>query len=464
MAAGPKPLPMMTTPDATDLRHASLCRQLHLLGSGQLSAAALVDAYLAAIERDNPRLRAYYHVDPEGARAAAAASDARRAAGGARGRLDGVAIAIKDNLDVAGMPTTAGLAARRGRIAAEDAFAVARLRAAGAVILGKTALDEAALGAMGSNAAFGNVPHPQDPALAAGGSSAGSAVAVAAGLCSAALGSDTLGSLRIPAAFCGVHALRPTLGEVSCSGLWPSLPRLDVVGPMTRSIDDLAVLLQVLAGHDAADPRSRRRRVPLALPDWEPGSLRTGVAGQLAALGADQTVIARFAAAVDRLQPLLGERRDIALTEVGLPRLRRAALLMMEAGLSIADPADLAELSPERRRMLAFAAGKSALDYARAERALDAAIVSTRRLFDGIDVLLLPTVPLPPPPLGASEPANLADFTAFASIAGCPALSLPLGAGIGLQLVGPPGSDLRLLELGQVTAALLDAADAPTAP
>ncbi len=447
----------MTPIDDSELRHASLCRQLHLLASGEVTASRLTAVYLSAIKAENPSLRAFYCVDAEGARAAATASDARRHAGTTVGRLDGVAIAIKDNLDVAGLPTTAGLAARRHHRAPADAFAVARLRAAGAVILGKTALDEAALGAMGSNAAFGNVANPQRPAQASGGSSSGSAVAVAAGLCSAALGSDTLGSLRIPAAFCDIYALRPTLGEVSCSGLWPALPRLDAVGPITRSLDDLNVLLQVLAAHDPADPRSRRRRVPLALPDWEPGRLRSGVASQLAALGADATVVAAFGSALQRLQPLLGERREVALTGFGLPRLRRAALLMMEAGLAAADPADLLELSSERRQMLAFASSKSAVDYARADRLLDAAVVSMRRLFDAVDVLLLPTVPLPPPLLAAAEPANLADFTALASIAGCPALSLPLGAGIGLQLVGPPGSDLRLLELGQVTAALLEA-------
>ncbi len=451
----------MTATHDTALRHASLCRQLHLLGSGEVTSSVLVEAYLSAIERDNSRLRAYQHVDAEGARAAAKASDARRSSGGLRGRLDGVAIAIKDNLDVAGLPTTVGLAARRQHRAEVDAFAVARLRAAGAVILGKTTVDEATLGAMGNNAVFGNVPNPHRPTQASGGSSAGSAVAVAAGLCSAALGSDTMGSLRIPAAFCDVFALRPTLGEVSCSGLWPALPRLDVVGPIARSLDDLPVLLQVLAAHDPSDPRSRRRRVPLALPDWEPGKLRSGTASHLAALGADVSVVDAFHAALERLHLLLGERREIALTEMGLPRLRRAALLMMEAGLSTADPADLSELSADRRQMLAFAAGKSAVDYARADRMLDAAVVSMRRMFDDIDVLLLPTVPVPPPPLGASEPANLADFTALASIAGCPALSLPLGGGLGLQLVGPPGSDLRLLELGQVTAAMLEANETP---
>lgn len=445
----------MSPPDDA-LRHSSLCRQLHLLARGETSATALTDAYLAAIERDNGAARAYLHVDADGARAAAAASDQRRRAGQPLGRLDGIPLAIKDSLDVAGLPTSAGLAARREHRAERDAGAVARLRGAGAVLLGKTSLDEGSLGAMGANAIYGNVPNPRDPALAAGGSSAGSAAAVALGLCSAAIGSDTMGSLRIPAAFCGIYGLRPTLGEVSAAGLWPALPRLDAVGPLTRSLDDLAVLLQVLDAYDPADPRSRRRRVPLAPPDWEPGALRTGVVSDLEALGAVPEVRLGFDAALARLSAVLGRQQPVQLADYGLAKLRRAALLMMEAGIAGADPADLAGISPSLEAMIAYARGRSAVDYARADRQLDAAVVSTRRLFETVDVLLLPTVPQPPPMLGAAEPAHLADFTAFASLAGCPALSLPLAGGLGLQLVGPPGSDLRLLELGQVLAAQLD--------
>jgi Asp-tRNA(Asn)/Glu-tRNA(Gln) amidotransferase A subunit family amidase len=452
-----QPIQRLPSPPMTDaLRHSSTCRQLHLLACGEASAAELTDAYLAAIERDNPATRAYLHVDAEGARAAARASDSRRREGRPLGRLDGIPIAIKDSLDVAGMPTTAGLAGRRGRIAATDAGAVARLRGAGAVLLGKTSLDEGSLGAIGRNAIFGDVPNPRDPGRAAGGSSAGSAAAVAAGLCSAALGSDTMGSIRIPAAFCDIYGLRPTLGEVSAAGLWPALPRLDAVGPLTRSIDDLAVLLTQLDGYDPADPRSRRRRVPLALPDWEPTALRSGVLADLAELGTEPAVATAVQAAIDRLGPILGSRHDIRLAEYGLGRLRRAALLMMEAGIAAAASEDLQGISPQLAAMIDYARGRSAVDYARADRQLDAAVVSTRRLFETVDVLLLPTVPMTPPALGADEPAALADFTAFASLAGCPALSLPLGNGIGLQLVGPPGSELRLLELGQVLVARLD--------
>lgn len=449
----------MTAADRPALRQSSLCRQLALLARGEISSLTLTEAYLEAIAAANPQARAFLHVDTEGALAAAKASDARRAQGRPLGRLDGIPLAIKDNLAVAGMPWSAGLAARRELRAEQDAFAVARLRGAGAVLLGKTSLDEASLGTLGRHPLFGAVPHPQHPERCAGGSSAGSAVAVARGLASAAIGSDTLGSIRIPAAFCGVFGLRPTLGEISCHGLWPALPRLDCVGPLARSLDDLTLLLQVMAGYDPADPRSRRRRVPLATPDWEPGQLRTAVVDDLAALGCSAAAEAAYRSALTVGAPALGSCRPIALAAFELAAARRRALLMMEAQIAAAEPADLAQASPLLRGMLAFAGGKSAIDYARAERRLDLAVVATRRLFETVDVLLLPACPLGPPALAAAEPAGLADFCAFASLAGCPALLLPQNDGYGLQLVGPPGSELRLLELGEILAALIGGDD-----
>jgi len=241
---------------------------------------------------------------------------------------------------------------------------------------------------------------------------------------------------------------------VSTHGLWHGLPRLDAIGPMARSLDDLTVLLQVMSAYDAADPRSRRRRVPLALPDWEPGSLRCGVVADLDALHVDAASAAAFACALEACGLVLAQRQPIYLADYDLPRLRRAALLMMEAGIAASDPADLQGASQRLTKMLDFARCKSAVHYAQADRDLDAAVVAMRRLFEQVDVLLLPTVPQGPPPLGGDEPAHLADLTAFASLAGCPALSIPLQGWFGLQLVGPPGSDLRLLELGEIVCSL----------
>jgi len=449
----------------TELRGAAAFQQLHWLASGRTNSAHLTHAYAGAIARDNPRLNAWLALDPR-MEEHAAASDARRREGRTIGRLDGLAVAIKDNLDVAGLPTTAGLPGRRTHTAPHDASAVARLRAAGAVILGKTNLDEGALGTFSANPHYGAVHNPLRGDYTAGGSSGGSAAAVAAGLCSFALGTDTLGSVRIPASHCGVYALKPTHGEISTRGMVRAARRLDCVGIFARSVEDLAIVLQVLDAHDPADPRSRRRRVPLATPDWEPGRLRSAFARDLGALGVTPEVRAVFDAAVARIDRAFGQRVEVDFSDHDLGRTRRAALLVMESELGVELANDLADvahpMSPRLRSMLDYAKGKSAVDYAAADRALDATVLKARRVFEDIDVLVLPTVSHGAYPLADGERANDADLTAFASLAGCPAVSLPMGLlpdglPVGLQLVGRPGADLRLLELAAICAAQLDA-------
>jgi Asp-tRNA(Asn)/Glu-tRNA(Gln) amidotransferase A subunit family amidase len=439
------------------LRQAPLTCVLHALAMGQCTSEALTRSCLAAIARDRA-LNAWTWVDADGALFAARESDARRSEGRPLGRLDGIPIAIKDNIDVAAMPTSIGLGAREAGLAARDARVVDRLRGAGAVILGKTNLDEAALGTVGRNPTFGDVGNPVHPGKASGGSSAGSAVAVAAGHAIAAIGTDTMGSVRIPAAFCGLVGLKPTFGELSNAGIASALRRADSAGVLTRTVEDAGLLLPLLAEHDGVGPRARQLRLPLELPDWAPGDLRGGVVSDLRELGADPAVIAGFGAAMQRCAQAFGDLRPVPLEVESLKvaETRRAALLLMEAEILAAHRDELARGSDRLWKMLDFAKHKSAVDYARADRLLDTYTLRVRRLFDDIDVLLLPTVPALPPDLGSEEPANLADFTALASLAGCPALSLPLPGGQGLQLVGAPGSDLRLLELGEILLAMID--------
>lgn len=443
--------------ETESLRAASLCRQLSLLAQGRTSSVALTQAYLDATAT-SPHAAAWVHLGPEGALQAAEASDRRRAKGQAIGRLEGIPLAIQDCLDVGGLSCSAGLAARMTHTAERDAFAVARLRGAGAVVLGKTHMDEAALGALGRHPHWGHLDNPAQPGHSSGGAASGCAVAVAAGLAAAAVGVDTLGSARIPASFCGIYALRPTLGEISTSGSWPALPRLDTIAPMARSLDDLTVLLQVMRGHDPNDPRSRRRRVPLLAPDWEPSSLRCGVVDDLDALGVAPEVADSYRQAVESAGGALGQHRSVALAPLQLGATRRRALLMMEAQIGVHSTQWLGGASEGLMRMIDLARGRSALDYAEADLALDSAVVATRNLFERIDVMVLPTAPQRPPEHDEPEPADLTDLCAFASLAGCPALALPLASGAGLQLVGPPGSDLRLLELGEILAAVLDCA------
>lgn len=443
-----------------ELRGATLCQTLHWLAQGRVSSEQLTRTYLDAIERRNPVLNACLALQSDQALSQARASDARRHADGQPiGRLDGVPLSIKDNIDIAGLPTSCGLPGAR-EPAQRDAAVVERLRGAGAVILGKTTLDEGVLGADGKNAHFGAAQNPWAHGFTPGGSSAGAAAAVAAGLCSVAIGSDSLGSSRIPASYCGVYSLKPTPGEISTRGLWPAARRLDSIGLLARGVDDLGVLLHVLAGYDADDPRSRKRRIDLALPDWEPGKLRVGVP-DLAAWRADAEVAVLFEKALRTLQYELPSRQAVDFADFPIDRARRAAFFLIEAEMQATYADRLAESSPHLRQLLDYARGKSACDYAVADRMLDAAVLKARRMFAQIDVLVTPTTPQAAFAHADAVPANQADFTCFANLAGCPALSLPMGVTdngmpVGLQLLGAPGSDLRLLELAEVCAAALD--------
>ncbi|RDJ00423.1 amidase [Dyella solisilvae] len=446
-----------------DLRRATMCQLLHWLAVERVRPQGLAEVYEEAIERFNPTLNAYVGLSSALLQEQSLAAEHRRR-DGVIGRLDGIPVAIKDNFDVAGWPTGAGLLGRR-RPVAEDAHVVTRLRASGALLVGKTNMDEGALGAVTDNPHHGATHNPHRHGYTAGGSSGGAAAAVAAGLAVAAVGSDSLGSIRIPASYCGVYALKPTHGEISTRGMLPAARRLDTVGLLARSADDLTVLLQVLAGYDADDPRSRRRRVALAPPDWEPGRLRAGFLPSLEDVGVKPEVSAVFEAALAKWPHELGERRTVDFSDWDFARTRRAGLLLMEAEMLATYAPDLANtehrVSEGFRRLLSYAAGKSAADYAAADRVLDVATLKMRRLFAQIDVLVLPTTPQGAFPLDGPVPDSQGDLTSFASLAGCPAVSIPMGylpdgMPIGLQLVGARGSDLRLLELASICAATLD--------
>jgi len=452
-------------PGARELRGANLCQLLHWLASGRITSEQLTGAYRAAIDA-RAELNAFLPASPADAQVTldqARASDRRRAAPQRIGRLDGLPVAIKDNIDVTGLPTRCGLPGTPAP-AARDAHVVERLRAAGAVILGKTGLDEGVLGADGKNPHFGNVHNPWRSGFSAGGSSAGAAAAVAAGLCAVAIGSDTLGSIRIPASYCGVYALKPTHGEISTRGMRPAARRLDTIGLLARSVDDLGVLLHVLRGYDAEDALSRP--VQLALPDWEPGKLRVGVFGDLREWGTAPAVAETFEHALALLQHELPMRSVVDFADFPLAAARRAAFFLIEAEMLVTYAAQFGvAVSPRLQQLLDYARGKSAADYDAADRMLDAAVLKARRLFASIDVLVTPTTPQAAFAHDAPVPANQADFTCFANLAGCPAVSLPMGITregmpVGMQLLGAPGSDLRLLELAEVCAAALDATPA----
>jgi aspartyl-tRNA(Asn)/glutamyl-tRNA(Gln) amidotransferase subunit A len=440
----------------------SVLETIDALGAGELSASELLALQMERIEQMEGKLHAYLHVDPASARLAAEASDRRRAAGEALHPLDGVPCAIKDNIDVAGMPTSAGMASRRERVASTDAASVARLRKAGAVILGKLHLQEAALGADGANPHFERCQNPHRHGHVPGGSSSGSAVAVAAGLCSFSLGSDSMGSVRIPASYCGVVGFKPSHGRVSQRGLVRVSRRLDQIGLLVRQAADLPMLFQAISGLDPADPQSRS--VPLLHSERSDSQLRLGRLTGLAALGVESAVSERYEQVCSRLAEAFPPLREVVIDNYEFGRTRRAGLLLCEAEMLVEHAHDWhhnrSSFSPELQRLLDFAAGRSAADLIAAERELDQAITLLRGIFSELDVLLTPTTPQPAFPHGASVPVNQADLTSIANFAGMPALSLPMGQTVdglplGLQLIGPVGSDLQLMALAARIEAVL---------
>lgn len=434
------------------LRRLDLVGQRDALRAAGGGAIALVEACLAAIARDEPSLKAFITLDAAGARAQAAESDRRLAAGRAR-VLEGVPIAVKDHLDQASLPTTAGMATRRQHLAERDAAAVARLRAAGAVLLGKLNLNEAVLGADTDNPHFGRCHNPHRPGYTAGGSSGGSAVAVAAGYCAATLGSDTLGSIRIPASYCGVYGLKPSHGLVSLAGSVVVSSRLDHIGPLARSARDLRLLLELLAGDDPDCPAGR----PVSLLAPRQGGLRIGVL-RPRAVPLEPDVAAAFSVGLEQLRGLGHTLVELDCGGIEPGPLRRAGLLIAEAGL-LAEHADdwrdrREQFSARLISLLQWAEAQTALAFGRAESRIDAARVSTRRWLSQCDLMVLPTTPQAAFAFGSPVPASQADLCCFASFAGLPALSVPLPVSpdalpVGMQWVGPHGADLQLLVLAE---------------
>lgn len=407
------------------------------LADATTSAAALVDRALAPDEFGaTERLL-------DTARSEARAADARRTAGVSRGPFDGVPIAVKSNIDVAEVPTTSGTALSL-TAARADAAVVAALRAAGLIVARTATMAELAIGSITDNAHTGVCRNPLDPERNAGGSSGGSAALVAAGMVPAALGSDTMGSIRIPASYCGVAAWKPARDTVPTEGLVPLHPFLDTVGLIARTSDELALLAPILA--------------PTITVGTPPNTLRIG-APDIAAM-ADRAGRRCGQAALDALRTVGYTVSDVALG-VEPAVLRRRGLLLCEAHtyrtFATAVDTDDPGISPRVRDLLRYGRDADAARVRAAEADLSDAGDRIRALFDDIDVLVLPVTPTGPPGLH-EEPEHAADLTAWVNVAGLPAVVFPVVAGgisRGVQIVGPPDGDALTLTLAAALEGLV---------
>ena len=423
------------------------------LRAGTLKAADLVEQSLSAIARFQPSTNAFIRVDAEGARSAAAGVDRELASGKHRGPLHGIPISIKDLIDIAGQPTTAASRVLAGNIAKADAPVITRLREAGAILIGKTNLHEFALGTTSEDSAFGAVHHPADPSRSAGGSSGGSAVAVALGMGLASIGSDTGGSIRIPSSICGVVGLKPGVGEVPTAGVIPLSTTFDHVGPLTQTVADAATLWSVLTGSVASSlDRDVRGLRLVRLIDYFDRPIEP--AGRVAFERALESLRRGGAGVTDAVLPNAAGILD-AYVSIVLPEgaAWHAPYLDVKAG----------EYSPMVRAR--FESGRTipATKYVQATEFCRRLRADVNALLANADAIVLPTMPITAPLLGSDEitidPA-VGDRTAVRSamlkhtqpfnMTGHPAISLPVpatGLPVGLQLVGRHGGTGVLLAI-----------------
>lgn len=444
---------------ADEVVFSSAAEMAERIGEGAVTAVEVAEAHLARIERLQPRLNCFTAILAERALSDARDVDAARASGRPLGPLAGVPVGIKDIVDVAGVVTTAGAHRRFHHRAASDASLTARLRAAGAVIIGKTGLHEFAYGVTSHNAHFGPVRNAWDPARIPGGSSGGSAVAVSAGLCAGAVGTDTGGSIRIPASLCGVVGLKPTYGLVPLDGVVPLSWSLDHAGPLARTVEDAALFFRVMTGGPVGAERD---------PGRGPADLRgvrVGVPRPFFWEHLDGEVARLAEAALDVLRDLGARLVDCALPYASYAGAAAAVVMSAEATafhearLRNAPEAYGDDIRTRLERGL-FLAATDLVAGLRAKRFLRQEF---SKAFEGADVLVTPTTqaaaslieddPRAVPERSLAMSVQLTRFTNPFNVTGLPALSVPCGftrAGLpaGLQIIGPAGGEGQVLRTG----------------
>jgi aspartyl-tRNA(Asn)/glutamyl-tRNA(Gln) amidotransferase subunit A len=438
-----------------DLQYLTIFSALEQLRNGSLTAGMLEDACQQAIARLNPAIQAFITV--------ASNDDPKDQPDGQAmtGNLSGIPIAIKDLYQTAGMLTTAGSTFFKDYIPQKDAVVVEKLKEAGAIVLGKTNTHEIALGVTGVNPHYGTVHNPWDRERISGGSSSGSAAAVAAGMCLAAMGTDTGGSIRIPASLCGVVGLKPTYGRISLRGIFPLSWNLDHAGPLTKTVLDAGLILQVLAGYDEHDPGSVNRPVDDYLTEIAAGVRGWRVAVLIGdyAWDADPEVLEALRTATEVFETL-GAR----ILPVELNFLREAALAN-----SLMTQADGAAFHRERlnehplgfgedvRQRLETGARFTSTEYSLARRTQTEIRRRMELFFQDYDVLLTPTTPIFAPFIEGNDAIEqarrLTRFTAPFNLTGLPAISLPdgfssSGMPIGLQIIGSAWKEAKILRAG----------------
>jgi aspartyl-tRNA(Asn)/glutamyl-tRNA(Gln) amidotransferase subunit A len=425
----------------------------------RLSCLELTQATLARTEKLDPILNTYITLLPDAALTQAKVLDTEIARGHYRGPLHGIPLSIKDHIDTAGIRTTSGAKSRWGRVPTADAPVARRMRVAGTVLIGKANMNKFADGESGDNPDFGKVRNPWNREFSPGGSSAGSGAQVAAGLVPLSIGTDNGGSVRIPAALCGVVGLKPTHRRVSIEGIFPRLYSLDHAGPLVRSTEDCALALQVLAGHDEGDATTALKVVP----DFS-NALHAGIKGM--SIGVDHAftavgesdVLTAFRGAIDTLRSLGASIVDVSFADYAQCGAVGDTIAACEYSVAAAsllrDHADdFVHAVPPASNAADIKAGTviPAVDYIRATQERRVLQLEYARSTQGVSVMITPTYPLAPRPWGEYPKVNGRQYTADDAthytfpfdVLGVPAISIPCGfskagAPIGLQVVARP--------------------------
>lgn len=427
---------------------------------------------LANIDFDNDRLNVFVERAANISQADILQTDSLQTAEGA---LSGFGIAVKSNIAVAGMAHTAGIGAFRHRIAGADATVVKRLRDAGACVLGTVNMEEAALGAITNNPHFGRTENPLRAGYTPGGSSGGSAAAVAAGMARVSLGTDTMGSCRIPAAYCGVIGFKPSFGRVSVNGVEPLSRRLDHVGVLARTVADVRIVASVICvfDHDCANarlfqlPAFAQNSAANFANNNQPKRLAVLDDAAINTLSTDvQTAYRNSLNAANAANAATGAGFQLVARSVDIAAMaaaRRAGLLICEAELanSLAPILSIEHgVSSFLHDMIAYGAQRSAPQLAACHAILDNAVLMLRKQLADVDAIFWPTAPQTAFPFSAPIPANQADFTCLANFTGAPAISMPATVAdgalpVGVQLIGAVGGDDELLSLAAILEPIL---------
>lgn len=450
----------------TELYYQTISRLAPMLERKELSPVELADSVLSRIESIDPKLNAYITVLGDAAMASAKQAEADIMAGGYKGPLHGIPMALKDLYYTKGIQTTGGSDILRNFVPDYNATVVNKLLDAGAIITGKLNMHEYAFGATNENPHFGDAHNPWNTEHITGGSSGGSGAAVSAGLCAASLGTDTGGSIRTPSALCGVVGLKPTFGRVSKYGVIPLAWSLDHVGPLTRGVEDAAIILEVIAGYDPNDPTTKDKPVEAYRSQLGSGvkGLKIGVPTNYYFDDVDPEVEARVRAAIKTFEDLGGEVIDVSIPELALAMFAEMVTISTEASAYhhetlAANPAGYGD---DVRLLLQGGELITAVQYVKAQQARRVIQEGFGRAFAQVDVLVAPTVPITAPRIGQKQVnvngkmkdvvMQFMGWAAPCNLAGLPSVSVPVGLStdglpVAIQVIGKPFAEGTILKV-----------------